>query len=93
MLERREKVHLYRNKGWQRAVEKYDLLLDYRETIPIEEQVGALLVLSWHTTEDNRTFKLTVVGVYEFSLRSTLGIQTCLLRTFCSFNLFGMGSS
>ncbi len=56
MLERREKVHLYRNKGWQRAVEKYDLLLDYRETIPIEEQVGALLVLSWHTTEDNRNF-------------------------------------
>ncbi len=70
MLERREKVHLYRNKGWQRAVEKYDLLLDYRETIPVEEQVGAFIVLSWHFTEDNRTFKLTVVGVYEFSLRS-----------------------
>ncbi len=30
--------HLYLNYGWQRAVEKYDLMLHYRETIPVEEQ-------------------------------------------------------
>lgn len=30
--------NLYLNRGWQRSTRKYDLMLHYRQTIPVEEQ-------------------------------------------------------
>ena len=43
ILKKRElaKYTMYMNQGWQMETLKYDLLLHYRETIPIEEQVKA----------------------------------------------------
>ncbi len=38
LREREERHKLYLNFGWHQQVEKYDLLLHYKETIPVEEQ-------------------------------------------------------
>jgi len=36
--ERFRKQNLYLNTGWQRETRKYDLMLHYRETIPVDQQ-------------------------------------------------------
>lgn len=38
-------MNQYMRRLWQMKVVKFDLMKDYRETIPIEEQVSA--VASW----------------------------------------------
>ena len=35
---RKEKHSLYLNDGWQRETQKYDLMLHYHRTVPVEQQ-------------------------------------------------------